>query len=287
MKKIRIGDNLFDLGNKTLIMGVLNITSDSFYDKGRYLSFDDAVKHALKMERQGADIIDIGGESTRPGATTVTLAAEMSRVIPLVEELANKLKIPISVDTYKSEIAEKALKLGAGMINDITALRADKKMPDIINKYDVPICLMHMQGTPSTMQVQPYYDDVIGEIKDFLKQRIKYAQSCDIRKENIIIDPGIGFGKRTGEGFEDNCEILGRLTELNDLDTPILVGASRKTFIGNISGKDKALLPKDRLEGSLAAAVIAAYNGANIIRVHDVKETRRALDIVDCVKKDN
>ncbi len=283
MKKIKIGDNLFDLGKKTLIMGILNVTPDSFYDGGKYLSFDDALNHAMQMQEDGADIIDIGGESTRPGSTTVSLSTELSRVIPLIEELRKKIEIPISIDSYKSEVVEKALEIGAGMVNNVTALTVDTKLTDIIAQYDVPICLMHMKGTPSTMQVNPNYDDVVEEIKRFFKERIGYAVSNGIKKENIIIDPGIGFGKRTGKGIEDNCEIIHRLSEFKELDKPILVGASRKSFIGNILGDNKPLPLSERLEGSLAAACAAVMNGADIIRVHDVKETRRCIDIIDCI----
>ena len=285
MKKIKIGDNLYDLGKKTLIMGILNVTPDSFYDGGKHDTIDDAIKHAIQMEKDGADIIDVGGESTRPGSVSTPLSVELARVIPVIEELVNKIKIPISVDTYKSEVAQKALEIGAVMVNDITALRMDKQLASVVAKHDVPVILMHMQGTPDTMQFNPEYEDVMYEIKNFLKIRTSYAVSCGIKKENIIVDPGIGFGKRTGEGIEDNCEIIRRLGELEELGFPILVGASRKAFIGNISVEKKPLPLSERLEGSLAAAVAAAINGANIIRVHDVKETRRCLEIVDCVRR--
>jgi dihydropteroate synthase len=283
MKKIKIGDNLYDLGKKTLIMGILNVTPDSFYDGGKHDNIEDAIKHGIQMEKDGADIIDIGGESTRPGSVSVPLSVELARVIPVVEELVEKLKIPVSIDTYNSEIAKKALDLGAVMVNDITALRMDKKIAGVVADHDVPVVLMHMQGDPSTMQFNPEYEDVMFEIKNFLKIRASIAESCGIKKENIIVDPGIGFGKRTGEGIEDNCDIIKRLGELKELGFPILVGASRKKFIGNISGKKESLPLSERLEGSLAATVAAAMNGADIVRVHDVKETRRSLDVVDCI----
>ena len=270
-----------DIDKRTIIMGILNVTPDSFSDGGKFFSVDDAVKQAVRMEEEGADIIDIGGESTRPGSNAISLDEEMNRVIPVVEELVNKIKIPISVDTYKSEIAKKSLDLGASMINDISALRSDKKLANVVAGYDVPICLMHMKGEPRNMQVNPVYDDVVKEIHDFLKERAEYAISCNIKKENIIIDPGIGFGKRTGKGIEDNCEILDRLFEFKDLGFPILVGASRKKFIGNICGGEEPLPVTERLEGSLAAACIAIVNGADIVRVHDVKETKLCIDIVD------
>ena len=283
MKKIKIGDNLYDLGKKTLIMGILNVTPDSFYDGGRHDTIDNAIKHAIQMEKDGADIIDIGGESTRPGSVSVPLSVELSRVIPVVEELVDKINIPISIDTYKSEIAKKAVEKGAVMINDITALRMDKQLATVVAEQDIPVVLMHMLGTANNMQFNPEYEDVMHEIKNFLKIRASYAISCGVKKENIIVDPGIGFGKRTGKGIEDNCEIIKRLGELKELEFPILVGASRKTFIGNTSSEKKSLPLSERLEGSLAAAVAAAINGANIIRVHDVKETRKCLNVVDCI----
>ena len=283
MKTLKLGDKTFELGKKTLIMGILNITPDSFSDGGEHFSVEKAVKHALLMEKQGADIIDIGGESTRPGAKTVSKNEEAKRVIPVIEEIIDKSSIPISIDTYKSDIAMKALDLGADMVNDITAFQGDKKLVNIVAKYDVPVCLMHMKGTPRSMQINPVYDDVIQEICGFLKERAEYAMFHDIKKENIIIDPGLGFGKRTGRGVEDNCEILRRLSELKNLGFPIMVGASRKTFIGNVCSNGQPLPVSERLEGSLAAACIAVANGTDIVRVHDVKETRRCVDLVDCI----
>lgn len=283
MNVLKIGKKTFELDKRTIIMGVLNVTSDSFSDGGKYLSADKAVKHALSMEKQGADIIDIGGESTRPGAKAITLDDEMRRVIPVIEKLVGKTDVPISIDTYKSKIVEKALDAGACMVNDVTALHGDKRLVNIVAEYEVPICLMHMKGNPRNMQINPTYDDVVEEICSFLKERTDLAMFYDVKKENIIVDPGIGFGKKTGRGVEDNCKILHRLSELKTLGFPIMIGASRKTFIGNVCGGEELLPATERLEGSLAAACLAAYNGANIIRVHDVKETRRCLDLVDCV----
>jgi dihydropteroate synthase len=271
----------FEFGKKTYVMGILNVTPDSFSDGGKFFSIYDAVNHALRMQNEGADIIDIGGQSTRPGAKEVTTEEEKRRVIPVLEKLVRKIKIPISIDTYKSEIAKEALKLGAKMVNDVTALRGDKNLARIVAHYNVPICLMHMMGEPRNMQENPNYNDVVKEISIFLKERANYAISCGIKKDKIIIDPGLGFGKRTGKGIEDNCEILNRLSEFKDLDYPIMIGASRKTFIGNVCGKDTQLSVTERLEGSLAAACIATYKGADIVRVHDVKETRRCIDLVD------
>jgi len=283
MNVLKIGCKKFELGKRTIIMGVLNVTPDSFSDGGEHFSVDDAVKHAFSMEKNGVDIIDIGGESTRPGATSISVKEEMDRIIPVIEQIIGEISVPISIDTYKSEIAKNALDLGVDMINDISALQVDKNLAGIVAEYEVPICLMHMKGNPKSMQINPVYDDVVKEIYDFLKERAKFALFCNIKKENIIVDPGIGFGKRTGGEIEDNCEILRRLYELKDLGFPIMIGASRKKFIVNVCGDDAPLSVSDRLEGSLAAACLAVANGADIVRVHDVKETRRCVDLVDCI----
>lgn len=283
MNSLKIGGKTFNLNNKTILMGILNVTPDSFSDGGKFFSPDKAIKHALIMEKNGADIIDIGGESTRPGAEKISSYEEINRVIPIIEELVKKTNIPISIDTYKSKVAKKAIDVGASMINDVTALRGSKSLVNIVSDYKTTICLMHMKGNPRNMQKNPVYKDIINEISSFLKKRIDFALSNNIKKEKIIIDPGIGFGKRTGKGIEDNCEILRRLNDFKTLDSPIMVGASRKTFIGYISGDKKYLNINERLEGSLAAACIAVINGANIIRAHDVKETRRCLNIIDCI----
>ena len=274
----------YDLEEKTLIMGILNVTPNSFSDGGKFNKISSAVKHAEKMCDEGADIIDIGGESTRPGSKSISADEEIKRVLPVLEKVVEIVDKPISIDTYKSDVAKVCLEKGASMINDITSFRGDKKLVDIIKKYDVHICMMHRKGSPKNMQKNPYYNDVISEIKDFLKERTDYAIRKGIKKDNIIIDPGIGFGKRTGLGIEDNCNIIANIKEFKKLGFPVLIGSSRKTFIGNISGK-KPLPPEDRMEGSIAAAVISSINGADIIRVHDVKETKRALNIVECFKK--
>lgn len=283
VKELKIGNKRFRLGKRTIVMGILNVTPDSFSNGRRFLSVDKAVEHAVQMEKDGADIIDVGGESTRPGALPVSAEEEMNRVVPVIEQLVEKVDVAFSIDTYKSVVARKALELGVGMVNDVTAFRGDPGLVDVVKEYDVPICLMHMKGNPRDMQVNPVYGDVVNEIRVFLKERTNYAISQGIKKENIIVDPGIGFGKRTGKGVEDNCEILRRLSELKSLGFPILVGVSRKTFIGNVCGGDMTLPVSERLEGSLAAACVAVVNGADIIRVHDVKETRRCVDLVDYV----
>ena len=285
MRLLKIGKKVFDLDERTLIMGILNVTPDSFSDGSRFYSVDRAVEHAVQMVRDGADIIDIGGESTRPGSLSVSVDEEINRVAPVLEELVDKVGAPISIDTYKSEVARMALDLGISMINDVTALQGDKKMVNVVAEHDVPVCLMHMKGNPRDMQLDPRYDNVVEEVKGFLRERAEYALFNDVKKENIIVDPGLGFGKRTGRGVEDNITILRNLSEFKELGYPVLVGASRKTFIGNVCGKDAQLPVSDRLEGSLAAAVVAVINGADIVRVHDVKETRRCINLVDCVVK--
>jgi len=285
MSMIKIGTHRFDTSKKTLIMGILNVTPDSFSDGGRFLTIDDAVTHAKKMVADGADIIDIGGESTRPGALKIGFSEEIQRVLPIIEQLADELTVPLSIDTYKSQVAEKAIAAGVSLVNDITALQGDRLMANVISESDVSVCLMHMKGNPQTMQMNPEYDDIIKEITSFLKERAEFARFNDIPKDRIIVDPGIGFGKRTGRGVEDNCEILNHLKDLKTLGYPLLVGASRKTFLGNVCADNDSLPPQDRLEGSLAATCLASAFGADIVRVHDVKETYRCLKLVDCVTK--
>lgn len=265
----------YNLSERTHIMGVLNVTPDSFSDGGKFLSIDKAVSHALKMVEEGADIIDIGGESTRPGSQPVSLEEETQRVIPVIEALAKKIQIPISIDTYKSQIALKAMEAGAEMINDISGLRFDSAMVKLASKYNVPVIIMHIKGTPQNMQESPYYENVIKEIKDYFEERINFADSFGIKEENIILDPGIGFGKR----FEDNLSILKNLKEFKKLEKPLLVGLSRKSFIGKILD----LPVEERLEGSLGALAYSIVQGANIARVHDVKESVQVAKVVDAI----
>lgn len=262
--------------DKTLIMGILNITDDSFYDGGIFKNIDSAVKHAKQMEKDGADIIDIGGESSRPGANPVSEEEELKRILPVIKKLKTVLKIPISVDTYKPKVAEECLKSGAAIVNDITGLR-DKNMAKVIAKYNAAVVIMHMKGNPKDMQVSPVYKNAVREIKAYLKKKINEAKKHGIR--NIIIDPGIGFGKTV----KHNLEIIKNLEEFKKLKVPVLIGVSRKSFIGKILN----LSVNERLEGALAAASIAVYNGADILRVHDVKETVRAIRIVNAVKSPN
>jgi dihydropteroate synthase len=266
----------FDFENKTYTMGILNLTPDSFSDGGSYTDVDSAIERAKKMVEEGVDIIDVGAESTRPGAVYIEEEEELRRILPVVERLVSEIDVPISIDTYKSRIAEECIQAGAHIINDIKGLKGDPNMAKIIAEYGVSVIIMHIQGTPENMQKNPEYDNIIEDIKESLGESVEIAIKAGISPKNIILDPGIGFGKT----FRDNLEIIKKLCEFKKLEYPILIGASRKGFIGEILGTP----PLDRLEGNLAVAVISAYNGASIIRVHEVKETVRALKMTDAVK---
>ena len=255
-------------------MGVLNVTPDSFSDGGRYIDVHSAAARALQMIGEGADIIDIGGESTRPGSERVSGDEEKKRILPVIEKiLTQKPDAVLSVDTCKADVASEALDNGALIINDVSALGFDERMADTVHTYGASVVLMHMKGEPKTMQDNPRYDDVTREVRNYLHDRITFAGKHGIKQ--ILIDPGIGFGKR----LEDNLELLRSLRELTRLDCPVVIGASRKSFIGKILNK-----PVDqRLEGSLAAAVIGIFNGASIVRVHDVNATKEAAAITHAV----
>jgi len=260
--------------DKTRIIGILNVTPDSFSDGNEFLNPEKAVEHAQKMIDEGADIIDIGGESTKPGAEEISVQTEIQRVIPIIEKLSGK--VPISIDTYKAEVAEAAIQAGASIVNDISALRFDKSMINVLKKYKyIPIILMHMQGTPRTMQKKPFYEDTIKDVLFFLKERIDFCISNGISKDRILIDPGIGFGKR----HSDNLIILKKQKEFHCLDVPIVLGASRKSFIGRIYDST----PKERLAGSLAATALAMQNDIHFVRVHDVKEHKQLLQTLEKV----
>jgi dihydropteroate synthase len=265
-----------DMTRRTMLMGVLNITPDSFFDGGRRIDPDKAIADGLSMVQAGADVLDIGGESTRPGAQPVSAEQEQERVLPVIRGLRRATTVPISIDTYKAQVAKAALDDGADIVNDISALRFDPEMASLVAAARVPVVLMHMQGTPRTMQTEPRYADVVGEVRDFLASRVDHAVSHGIQREQIVIDPGIGFGKN----LDHNLALLSNLPALAAIGQPLLVGASRKTFIGKVLNLD----PNDRLEGSLAAAVAAVLAGANIIRAHDVKESRRAISIADAIR---
>ena len=257
----------------TLIMGILNMTPDSFSDGGQFKSHDKAIDHALKMVEEGANIIDIGGESTRPGAESVQLEEELSRTIPIIEAIRLKSDCLISIDTYKSKVAKAALAAGADMVNDISGLTFDHNMASLVAKRNVPVIIMHIKGKPGDMQKNPNYDNLIKEIKAFFEVQIAIAKKAGIDSGNIILDPGIGFGKR----LEDNFEIIRELGQISTMGYPVLLGPSRKSFIGFTLD-----LPiEERIEGTLASITAGVINGARIVRVHDIRATRRTLTITE------
>lgn len=256
------------------IMGVLNVTPDSFYDGGEYSRVEDAVERGIELAEEGADIIDIGGESTRPGSERISAEQELENILPVIEELAPVIDVPISVDTYKPEVAEKVVNAGAEMINDVFGLKKEG-MAETIADLDVPVVVMHMQGTPKNMQDNPEYEDVVSDICSYFHQKIEYAVEKGIKKDNIIIDPGIGFGKKQ----EHNLEIINRLDEFRSLGQPILLGASRKSFLGRILDKEA----EKRLYGSLGIAAYGIEKGVSILRVHDVEETVDVAKTIEAV----
>ncbi len=265
----------FDFNKETFIMGILNVTPDSFSDGGKFNNINSALKHTEKMLKEGADIIDIGGESTRPGAEHILTGEEIERTIPVINAIRKEFKnAVISIDTYKAEVAEKALESGANIINDISGLQFDKNMPAVAAKYDVPAIVMHIKGTPKNMQKNPYYENVIKELLEYFSERITTLKGQGVNK--IIIDPGIGFGKR----IKDNLQIIKHINAFTVFKTPILLGLSRKSFIGAILDE-----PIDkRLIGTLTADMYAADNGVNIVRVHDVKEHKEMLKMLKEIK---
>jgi dihydropteroate synthase len=274
---IRCRRRTFTLGKRTLLMGVLNVTPDSFSDGGLFFDKETAIARGLKMVEEGADFIDIGGESTRPGSKPLGLDEELRRVIPVIEFLVKEVDVPISIDTYKSAVAKKAIEAGAQIINDISGLHLDPSLSQVAAKEDVPLVLMHMRGNPETMQKNIHYESLFSEIIQYLKDSIQRAESAGVDSEQIIIDPGIGFGKTV----EDNLLILKNLQEFKILGKPLLLGTSRKTFIGKILNADVT----DRLEGTLSSIVVGVLNGAHIIRCHDVIQARRAIAIADAVRQ--
>ena len=255
-------------------MGILNVTPDSFSDGGKYVDAKIATDHALEMVDNGADIIDVGGESTRPGSEPVSESDECNRIIPVIESIKkNNSEILISVDTYKSYVAKRAVDAGADLVNDISGLTFDPNMLSYLSGKGIPVILMHINGRPKTMQNNPVYDDLIKDISKFFHKQCNIARENGIKKNHIILDPGIGFGK----SFEDNFSIIRRLNDICDLGYPVMIGPSRKAFIGN----SLSLPPNERIEGTLATVVAGIMNGAKIVRVHDVKEVNRAVKITE------
>jgi len=258
-----------------LVMGVLNVTPDSFSDGGLHAYPEQAVARALQMAQEGADIIDIGGESSRPGSEGISADDELGRVMPVIESLADKLSVPMSIDTRRADVAEAAIEAGCRVVNDITACR-DPKMPGVLKKSGVPIVIMHMKGEPRSMQVKPTYEDVTKEVGEFLCERADFLKREGVDDDKVIIDPGIGFGKR----FQDNLELIGSIDALRGHGYPILIGASRKTFLGELLDAT----PDNRLSGSLAVAAWCFHSDADIIRVHDVKETVGLFRVLDAIE---
>jgi dihydropteroate synthase len=278
------GKHRLDLGRRTRIMGVLNVTPDSFSDGGTFFTVDDAATQGYKLFEDGADILDIGGESTRPFSDSVPEEEEIQRVVPVIERLSKRISIPISIDTTKANVAEHAIKAGASMINDVSSLRFDPDMAKVAADYGVPVILMHMLGNPKTMQIEPQYDDLIADIKAFLKNAMDQAEDKGISRSKIIIDPGIGFGKTC----DHNLLLIKELHEFKTLNAPILIGTSRKAFIRNLL-KDETMEvvhPESRIveTGTQASVAAAVLNGAHIVRVHDVANTRITVKIITAIK---
>jgi dihydropteroate synthase len=266
-----------DFSGGTLVMGVLNVTPDSFSDGGEFFDTNEAIEHGLKMAAEGAAIIDVGGESTRPGSASVSAEEQIRRVVPVIEALAKKVDVPISIDTHNYEVAKAALEAGAAMINDITAL-SDERMGELAGEVGVPVVLMHIQGTPATMQIEPKYKDVVGEVRQFLLERAERAEQFGIDKSKIFIDPGIGFGKTT----EHNLLLLRNIDRFVDSSYRVCVGTSRKAFIGKLTGKEK---PADRIFGTAATVALCAATGVSIVRVHDVAEMVDVVKIINAVER--
>src|SRR5216683_761146 len=278
--RLELPECTFTLGPRTLLMGVLNVTPDSFSDGGKFLDPQSAIEHALEMEQAGADMLDIGGESTRPGSTGTPAETELARILPVLEGLRGALKIPIAVDTRKSQVAEAAISAGAQMINDISGLRFDRRIAEVAQRRGVSLILMHMRGEPATMQKGPFARDVMKDVVQGLRASIRKARAAGVRKSQIVIDPGIGFGK----SFEQNYELLRKLPELAKLGYPLLVGASRKGFLGaTLARNGKAAPPEERLWATAATVTVSILGGAHIVRVHDVAEMAQVARVADCL----
>lgn len=278
--RLRLRSRTLELGERTLLMGVLNVTPDSFSDGGLFLDPEAAVAQAIAMGAAGADIIDIGGESTRPGSSGISAAEELRRIIPVIERLRGKIGIPISVDTSKSQVAEAAATAGAEIVNDVTALRGDPRIAEVARRRKLPLILMHMRGEPATMQTKPFARNVLREVAQALRRAVAIARRAGVAKSQMILDPGIGFGK----SYEQNCELLAGLPELARLGFPILVGTSRKSFIGGaLKGEPRALPGTERIWGTAATVAASILQGAHIVRVHDVAEMAQVAQVSDAI----
>ena len=272
---VQAGDYLLEFNGRTHLMGILNVTPDSFSDGGMFFDKKTAVEHGIRLAGEGADIIDVGGESTRPRAEPVPLEEELERVIPVIRELAGEVDVPSSIDTYKSEVAKEAIEAGASIINDISGLRFDDRMAGLAAETGVALVVMHIKGTPRDMQVDPHYDDLLKEIGDYLSRSIEIAVEAGVKKENVIIDPGIGFGKR----IEDNFILIKNLEYFRALGQPLLIGPSRKSFLW----KTLNVSTDETLEATAAATAASVLSGADLIRAHDVKEISKAIKIADLI----
>src|SRR5712692_1109242 len=279
--RLRLPSGTLVLGERTLILGVLNVTPDSFSDGGQYIDPEAATARALELERAGADLLDIGGESTRPGVVSISPLEELSRILPVLEALRGKLRIPISVDTQKAEVAEAALAAGAQLLNDVSALRTDPRLAEVARRARVPVILMHMRGTPGTMQKGPFARNVVRDVMSGLRRALTRARRAGLAKSQILVDPGIGFGK----SHDQNFELLARLPEFARLGCPVVVGTSRKAFLGTALARpgEPALPPSERLFGTAATVTAAILGGAHIVRVHDVAEIARVVRVADAV----
>jgi dihydropteroate synthase len=277
---LRVGRRVTTLGERTLIMGVLNVTPDSFSDGGDFFSVQSAVRAGLEMEAAGADILDIGAESTRPGSMGISAAEELGRLLPVLEQLRERLRIPISVDTRKAAVAEVALGAGGEILNDISGLRNDMRIAEVAAAHGVPLILMHMRGTPQTMQKRPFAKNVLADVRSGLRWSVEMARRAGVAKSQIVVDPGIGFGK----SFAQNYELLRKLPELAKLGYPLLVGTSRKGFLGRTLARDGKSAPSgERIWGTAATVTASILQGAHIVRVHDVAEMAQVAKVADAV----
>lgn len=276
LRTFKARDYVLSLGRKTLVMGIVNVTPDSFSDGGTSFTTESAVAKAQQLVEDGADILDIGGESTRPGSEPLPLVAELARVIPVIEQLASRVSIPISIDTYKSAVARRALEVGASIINDISAGTFDDEMPSVAAEFNAGVILMHIQGTPRNMQRDPHYEDVITEISTFLASARSSFNRAGLQDDHILVDPGIGFGKN----LDHNLDVIRNLDRFQNIGAGVLYGPSRKSFIGLLTGRSV----EERLSGTIGAVIAGAFFGADIVRVHNVREVVDALKVTDALR---
>jgi len=278
--RLKLNSRTLVLGERTLVMGVLNVTPDSFSDGGKFLQPESAIEQAFAIERAGADLLDIGGESTRPGSVEASASEELDRILPVLEALRGRLKIPISVDTRRASVAQLAIRAGAELVNDVSGLRSDPRIAEVAARHRVPLILMHMRGEPRTMQERGFARDVMKDVMQGLRKSVAVARKAGIAKSQIIVDPGIGFGK----SFAQNYELLEKLQQLAKLGYPILVGTSRKGFLGATLARDgKPAPPEERIWGTAATVTASILSGAHIVRVHDVLEMVQVVRVADCV----